>query len=290
MYYPSSVFTYDYSKNSNTKIFLPIAPCEFFDKEDEIVDGVGNPMKTDARKLGAIKFQYGTRIIVASPILGAFNFETLNYEWIKQNARRLEGLCEYIEQGWYYYGFRLISDQSQYPNKPLAHSIKEIDDKLKSNYPYDSIIFSSDNWVIYKSDKKDKHVFKIVHKDGSIFEIDETKDKESIKIFNQKFQNSIIFNKDGIKIIGLEKETIHIKKDSIEIENSSNSTIKLDKFSIMLTTNKDIIINSPQVKITGGQLEVNGTASPSPGQGAFNCIPNCLFTGAPHTATLITGT
>ncbi|GAB6392437.1 MAG: phage baseplate assembly protein [Treponematales bacterium] len=44
-----------------------------------------------------------------------------------------------------------------------------------------------------------------------------------------------------------------------------------------------------KIKITGGSLEVGGTASPS-GKGVLCALPNCAFTGAPHVGNKAEGT
>lgn len=43
-------------------------------------------------------------------------------------------------------------------------------------------------------------------------------------------------------------------------------------------------IDSPDVKITGSSLTVGGSVPPST-SGPFNCIGNCIFSGAPHAGT-----
>lgn len=50
-------------------------------------------------------------------------------------------------------------------------------------------------------------------------------------------------------------------------------------------------VKSPKVQITGGQLTVNGSVVPTtPPTGPFCGLPFCLFTGAPQTGPIVTGT
>ena len=56
-----------------------------------------------------------------------------------------------------------------------------------------------------------------------------------------------------------------------------------------IEVNGNATINSPKVKITGGELEVTGTSN-NDMSGPFNCIPTCPFSGAPHSGSKVTGT
>lgn len=73
---------------------------------------------------------------------------------------------------------------------------------------------------------------------------------------------------------------IKIDKDgNIEIESKGDITVHSETCTI----------DSPDVKITGSKLTVNGTSLPSAdGSGPFCGIPKCLFTGAPHTGNIST--
>jgi hypothetical protein len=64
-----------------------------------------------------------------------------------------------------------------------------------------------------------------------------------------------------------------------KIESSGNCDIK---------AGGSCTINSPDVKITGGQLTTNGSVAPS--SGPFNCLTNCVFSGAPHQGNIVSGT
>ena len=78
-----------------------------------------------------------------------------------------------------------------------------------------------------------------------------------------------------------EKVKIDIKDDTITIENEKSSKVEM--------SGTDITVSAQNVKITGGNLEVNGSCSPT-SSGAFCGIAVCPFTGAPHIGNKITGT
>lgn len=73
----------------------------------------------------------------------------------------------------------------------------------------------------------------------------------------------------------------YVKLDKIVIETSNRVKITVDG------TNVDFDI--PSLKITGGSMEMRGTCAPT-GQGAFNCIPTCPFTGVTHIGHIVQGT
>lgn len=79
-----------------------------------------------------------------------------------------------------------------------------------------------------------------------------------------------------------------------KVEVSGNLEAKVSGNTKLETTNCDInangkaTVNSPQVKITGGQLSVNGSVAPS--SGPFCAIPACIFSGAPHGGNMVAGT
>lgn len=78
----------------------------------------------------------------------------------------------------------------------------------------------------------------------------------------------------------MDKELL-VTKDAITISNNSGSGASIS------------ISNDNIIKIDGnllGTLIVNGIVTPNPDQsnpGPFNCLPNCLFTGVPHSGTAV---
>lgn len=107
----------------------------------------------------------------------------------------------------------------------------------------------------------------------------------------------------NIDICATGKETISITGDSTvkvggntKITVSGNADVSVSgntKISssgnIDVSASGNATIKSPNVKITGGQLSVNGTAAPS-GSGPFCGIPVCPFSGAPHIGNMVSGT
>lgn len=72
----------------------------------------------------------------------------------------------------------------------------------------------------------------------------------------------------------------------LEVSGSQEDKITGDrKFDV---TGK-LELKATQTKLTGGQLECNGTATPS-GSGPFCAIPCCPVTGAPHCGSMVMGT
>lgn len=53
--------------------------------------------------------------------------------------------------------------------------------------------------------------------------------------------------------------------------------------------NGTVTITAPKMVITGGELDVQGSAAPT-GSGPFCAIPTCLFSGAPHVGPKVSGT
>lgn len=73
----------------------------------------------------------------------------------------------------------------------------------------------------------------------------------------------------------------------INIKNGSTSVKSKGEVKVESSTKCEI--NSPEVKITGGMLQVNGSGTPT-GMGCFCAIPVCPATGLPQTTTEILGT
>lgn len=120
--------------------------------------------------------------------------------------------------------------------------------------------------------------------------IDITPDYISIGIFDKdseykederpEMKTYLKLDSEGNLEIKTEGNTnIEVKGDT-NIETSGTTDIK---------SNGACTINSPDVKVTGGKLTVNG-AGVANGQGGFCGLPNCLFTSAPHVTNTITGT
>ncbi len=120
------------------------------------------------------------------------------------------------------------------------------------------------------------------------------------KISGDQITSVTIDNKGNITVEAAKKNgegnlVVYLKGDTdITIDGGNKITINNDS-NVKISGNCNIeasgncTIKSPSVKITGGQLTVNGTAAPT-GSGPFCGIPACLFTGAPHVGNMVSGT
>lgn len=109
-----------------------------------------------------------------------------------------------------------------------------------------------------------------------------------------------IFDKDsGYKEDERPEMKTYVKLDSegnLEIKTSGNTSIEVKGNTNIETSgttdiksNGACTIDSPDVKVTGGKLTVNGQAGANP-NGPFCALPNCLFTGVSHSIGTVTGT
>jgi phage baseplate assembly protein gpV len=98
----------------------------------------------------------------------------------------------------------------------------------------------------------------------------------------------ITLDPDGGKI------TVENGSSKMELEDgkitADNGTSKViaDGGNITVEAGTKATVKAATVEITGGALKVKGTAAP--GAGPFCAIPNCLFTGAPHSGEQVAGT
>lgn len=91
---------------------------------------------------------------------------------------------------------------------------------------------------------------------------------------------NIDINAEGNQTIKITGDINKSIEGGITIEISGDCNLKCSG---------NTVVDSPKVQITGGQLTVNGSCSPT-GSGGFCGIPVCPFTGAPHVGNTITGT
>jgi hypothetical protein len=128
--------------------------------------------------------------------------------------------------------------------------------------------------------------------------IDITPDSISIGIFDKdaeykederpEMKTYVKIDSEGNMEIKTEGNTgIEIKGDA-EIKTDGDTKIESSGETEIKATG-GCTIDSPDVKIKGGKLTVNGAGAAN-GQGAFCGIPNCLFSGAPHVTNQIMGT
>jgi len=83
------------------------------------------------------------------------------------------------------------------------------------------------------------------------------------------------------------KCTAELTGEKISLNNGKD-TIKADSGNVEVDASTKAIIKSPKVEITGGAFSMKGSVAP--GTGPLCAIPNCLFTGAPHGGSEVSGT
>ncbi len=129
--------------------------------------------------------------------------------------------------------------------------------------------------------------------------IDITPDYISIGIFDKdseykederpKMKTYLKLDSEGNLEIKTEGNTSIEIKGNTEIKTKGDTNIETEGNTNIETSGTTDIkskvactINSPDVKVTGGKLTVNGLAGANP-NGPFCALPNCLFTGASHS-------
>ena len=92
---------------------------------------------------------------------------------------------------------------------------------------------------------------------------------------------NIEINTEGKIDLNITGDTnIEVTEGAVSVKSLGNIEVESDTYCE---------IKSPEVKITGGMLQVNGSCTPT-GVGGFCAIPVCPATGLPHTGTEILGT
>ncbi len=89
---------------------------------------------------------------------------------------------------------------------------------------------------------------------------------------------------DEVKIDGNLKVEIG---GNAEIKVSGNANIEVSGNTEVKSPN--IKVDGAQVEITGGMLKTKGTAAPDM-QGPYCGLKNCIFSGAPHSSSIVSGT
>jgi hypothetical protein len=124
--------------------------------------------------------------------------------------------------------------------------------------------------------------------DGEISVEHKKGDNAKITVFDTE-----LVIKQGEVSIKPKKTTIEVDGDAeirtsgkTTIEASGDTTVKGKNVNVEATSSATV--KAAQVRITGGTLQVNGSSAP--GSGPFCGLPACLFTGAPHTGNMVSGT
>jgi hypothetical protein len=130
---------------------------------------------------------------------------------------------------------------------------------------------------------------------GIMVKVNREKGKESVSVFHPKGTFIDIRSNGDVVIHGVrdivtvsEGDSKGVVKGCKLLRVKGSLELKVDG-GIKIKTDTTFEIEAPSVKVTGGEVEINGTVAPT-GTGPFNAIPACLFTGAPHSGNKVVGT
>ena len=171
-------------------------------------------------------------------------------------------------------------------------------EKLKEN---DFVGFRAHGKMVEINDDK---IVVGVFDEGTEYKDDDVPDVSKLAHLEMdKSGNITVHAAANITVNGDANCTITIKGNNTVTING-NSNIKVDgnseievggNLNAKVGGNGDLNISgstkltSPDVTVTGGQLTVKGSSAPT-GQGGFNCVPNCIFSGAIHNSHIVSGT
>lgn len=102
--------------------------------------------------------------------------------------------------------------------------------------------------------------------------------------------DSFDINTKDVTVNASDSHTINTSEESINADSLSvtvSGNVKIKGTGITID-GSSVIIKGSTVSVTGGALTVKGSAPGS--TGPFNMLPVCMFTGAPHGGTTVTGT
>jgi phage baseplate assembly protein gpV len=111
--------------------------------------------------------------------------------------------------------------------------------------------------------------------------------KESFSVYHPK-GTWVDINPAGDVIVHGASDVFVIALGDLNSYTKGNMVAKVDGAADFKVAGS-VTLSSPSVKITGGSVEIAGTAAPT-GSGPFCAIPNCIFSGAPHIGKKIVGT
>jgi hypothetical protein len=107
---------------------------------------------------------------------------------------------------------------------------------------------------------------------------------DEIKLEHVKGKSCTLKIFDTELIIKNGEVLIKPKKTTVEVDG--DVTVKGANVNVEATGSAKV--KAADVQITGGNLKVDGASSP--GSGPFCALASCLFTGAPHTGNMVSGT
>lgn len=127
----------------------------------------------------------------------------------------------------------------------------------------------------------------IIHKDkfdGELISQVLMTDSKTEMLYKKK--TTVLMEDDHITA-KTEKCAAEMKGEKISMTNGKDQ-INADAGNVEVSAQTKATIKSPQVEVTGGNFSMKGIVAP--GTGPLCAIPNCLFTGAPHGGSQVSGT
>jgi len=125
---------------------------------------------------------------------------------------------------------------------------------------------------------------------GTWFEIfeDGTIQVHSKKDYISVVQGDRLLATNGDKSEGVTGNSVLQVNGSI-IVTRGGTTVTVSASAVSIVTDVNCTVDSPNVTITGGELNVEGQSNLNV-SGPFCGLTNCLFTGAPHRGSKVSGT
>lgn len=106
----------------------------------------------------------------------------------------------------------------------------------------------------------------------------------SMNSYGKEVSGSLLFeSSDGSKF-----SIAFVKNNKMEFYNSDGVSFVTDANSTEINV-ENLKITTKSGTVTGGEFTMKGSVTPE-GSGPFCAVTNCLFTGAPHVGTKVSGT
>lgn len=152
---------------------------------------VSESFEEDPNRTGKILVKYKNKLRWAEPMQQFGDFSIPTKEWIeKYSASNAIGVyVSEVDNEHYLVWTGFFFYKNALPEEALV------------NYAYRRVSFT-ESWMIYRDDKVDQQMYVIEHSDGSTLRIDRTKNSESITISDAKLGNTLVMDKEGMKVNG----------------------------------------------------------------------------------------
>lgn len=130
---------------------------------------------------------------------------------------------------------------------------------------------------------------------GTLVEVNKEKGKESISVYHPKGTFLEVMPNGDVVVHGVrdlfsitEGDSNYLVGGNLLMKVEGSLEIKVGG-GIKVVSDSPVLLESPDVTITGGTLKVDGSVAPT-GTGPFCALPACLFTGASHVGNTVSGT